>query len=313
MEECIGVLAVEAPIIIVKESRDLAQVVRAGQESGIIAFDTEANGYYAYQERLCLFQLSAGGRIFLIDVLALAREMPLREMRPLHSLLSSRKVIKVMHGAEADVLGLKRDMGISLRGLFDTMHAARILGEKGLSLEKLVLRHFGERLDKSFQRYNWGRRPISPEALAYAAKDVRYLLPLHELLCSRLDGEGSMARARAAFGKVERMTPRRKVFDLEGYRKLRDFESLSSRSREVLRRIFLVREQIARKLDRAPFRVLNAAAMLRLVHSRPRSRQALAEVRGVPRWLLRDAGGRLLSAIRGPSGQKRPAGRGAGE
>src|SRR4030095_6201608 len=87
---------------------------------------------------------------------------------------------KVFHAAEYDFLSLKRDYSFSFANLFDTMVAARILGWNPYGLGALLAEHFGVGLDKRFQRYNWGQRPLGQKALDYAHLDTHYLIPLRE-------------------------------------------------------------------------------------------------------------------------------------
>lgn len=279
---------------IVSSAAGLEPLLELARKEGIVALDTESNGFYAYHERICLLQLQVGEQVFLVDALVLPRD---RRLAPLRTLLGSREITKVMHGAEFDVLGLKRDLGIGLTGLFDTMHAARLLQAEGLSLDKLVLQHFGVALDKSFQRYDWGRRPLAQKAIRYAAADVRYLLPLHARLQSELRARGLLQRAAAAFARVEGMKPRPRVFDPLGYQRLRGYGRLGPEERKALAKLFVLREEIARRSDLAPFRVLNTETLLRLAKDRPRDPRSLQAVPGVPAWLLRQGGPRLLEAL----------------
>ena len=50
-------------------------------------------------------------------------------------------IVKVMHGADSDVLWLQRDFGLFPVGLFDTGQAARVLELQGLGLAHLLQRH----------------------------------------------------------------------------------------------------------------------------------------------------------------------------
>jgi ribonuclease D len=279
---------------IIGRTEELEELRSRAQQAGIVGFDTESNGFYAYHERLCLLQLQVEQSTFLVDPQAFAEP---EGLQPLLHLLADPRIVKISHGAEFDVLALKRELATSLRGLFDTMRAASLLKEPGLSLDKLVLRHFGVRLDKSYQRFDWGRRPLPPKALEYAARDVQYLLPLHQLLGRGLEEKKLISRATIEFAKVERMTPKPRVFDPTGYRRLRGWAQLDGPSREALGRLFFVREEIARRADVAPFRVLNTETLLRLAQLRPATPRELAATHGLPGWLLPRYQAQLLAAL----------------
>jgi len=267
------------------------ELVAAARAAGRLGLDTESDGFYAYRERLCLVQVNVAEQLYLVDPLAVG--MP----PTFAALLRDPAVTKVMHGSEFDVLLLKRRHRVALRGLFDTMHAARLAGEKGLSLGKLVQRYYGERLDKRFQRYNWARRPLPADARRYAGADVRYLLQLQELLGGRLQEQGLGKRANKAFAKVERMVPRPKSFDPAGFRKLRGYETLDPSARGPLERLYLLREEIARRLNRAPFRVLNTEAILRVAELRPDTPRALRATRGVSRGMPHAVAQEIVAAL----------------
>jgi len=48
----------------------------------------------------------------------------------------------------------------------------------GTGLEAVVKDHFGISLDKKYQKKDWSKRPLPPEMIDYAARDVMYLLPI---------------------------------------------------------------------------------------------------------------------------------------
>jgi len=113
---------------------------------GPIAVDTEADSFHHYREKVCLIQLSFGTTDALIDPLAGL------DLTPLGSVLGEPAIRKVFHGGDYDVRLLGRDAGIEVRGLFDTMVAARLVGETAFGLAALLSKHFGVVLDKRWQR-----------------------------------------------------------------------------------------------------------------------------------------------------------------
>ena len=69
---------------------------------------------------LALPRAAAGAKDFLVDCLALRREM-----RLLEPVLSSPRICKVVHGGGNDVLWLQRDFGLFLVNCFDTEKACQ--------------------------------------------------------------------------------------------------------------------------------------------------------------------------------------------
>ena len=88
------------------------------------------------------------------------------------------KIEKIFHAAEYDLIILNRDFGFHFEALFDTMAAARILGLKSVGLGSILEDQYGIKVNKKFQRADWGRRPLSREMMTYAQLDTHYLIPL---------------------------------------------------------------------------------------------------------------------------------------
>ena len=205
----------------------------------------------------------------------------------------------VLHGADYDVRCLRREWGWQLPRLFDTMAAARRLGRTGLGLSALVEHQFGVRLSKSFQRADWGRRPLSREELTYAALDTHFLLPIHDVLSAELATRGAADEARREFDRIAAAEFRERVFDPEGWRRLKGARDLDAPGRAILRALWIAREERARADDRPPFKVLAEQAMLELARRRPASDEELARIPGVTPSVLRRMGPALRAAIAG--------------
>jgi ribonuclease D len=182
------------------------------------------------------------------------------------------------------------------------MVAARRLGRAGLGLAALVEAHFGVRLSKAHQRADWGRRPLSPEQLTYAALDTHYLLPLYDGLARELGARGALDDARREFDRIAAAEFRERVFDAEGWRRLKGARDLDPPGRAVLRALWIAREEQARALDRPPFKVLAEQTMLELARRRPTGDDALGRVPGVTPSVLRRMGSALRAALEAGSG-----------
>ena len=126
-----------------------------------VAFDLESNGFFRYPERICLIQLFASGRVYLIDPLAID------DMSPLGEVLSNPAVETVLHSGDHDIRSLDRDWGFHVGNLFDTSIAAAFVGSERLGLAS-TLQDFLEVTipkEKSIQRSDWSIRPLSDAAL----------------------------------------------------------------------------------------------------------------------------------------------------
>ncbi len=277
------------PPLLVADPEALGRLAEALRSEAVVALDTESNSFHAYRERVCLLQISTHEQDFVVDPLSV-------DPSPLGEVLCDGR-LTVLHGADYDVRCLKREYGWRLPGLFDTMAAARRLGAPGLGLSALVEAHFGVRLSKSHQRSDWGRRPLTSDQLAYASLDTHFLLPLHERLAADLAARGVAEAAKDEFERIAAAEPRERVFDPEGYRRIRASRDLDLAGRTVLRALWLAREGRARQIDRPPFKVLPEQTMVDIARIRPRTSDALGRIRGVTPSVLRRMGGAILAAV----------------
>jgi ribonuclease D len=137
-----------------RSSEELADWIdRIG--SGPLALDTEADSLHHYPEKVCLIQLSFEDVDLLVDPLSGADPTLLRQA------LLDPALPKLLHGADYDLRILNRDYGLEFRGLFDTMIASRLVGTRKFGLAALLAEHFDVELNKSLQRADWSRRPLS--------------------------------------------------------------------------------------------------------------------------------------------------------
>lgn len=255
-----------------------------------VAVDTESDSLYSYFEKVCLIQLSTAGQDYLIDPLAV-------DVSGLAPLFASRTIQKVFHAAEYDFLSLKRDYGFTFHHLFDTMLAARVLGWSQYGLGTLLKQYFGVELDKRFQRYNWSQRPLSRDALQYARLDTHYLLKLRDTQLEELQRRHRLREAEEAFERLTHVEPTLKAFDAEDFWRVKNARSLEPQQQTILRELFIVRDAVARRIDRPPFKVMNDSVLVALAQAQPRDEDSLKGVKGVGANLVRHNHAEILAAI----------------
>jgi ribonuclease D len=260
---------------------------------GPLAIDTEADSLHHYPEKVCLVQLSFEGRDYLVDALA---ELSLE---PLAERLADASIVKILHGADYDLRMLHRGFGLTFVGLFDTMIAARIIGETRFGLAALLERYFDVPLDKKFQRADWSVRPLTAEMARYAAMDTHYLIPLYERLLARLDELGRRGWALEEFERLERIRSAPPASADDGFRRVKGAGKLERRKLAVLRELWTLREAYARRLDRPPFRVLHDERLIELGERLPQRIADLECLDRLPRpWRQGRRARELLTAIR---------------
>lgn len=279
------------PPVLITRGEPLRALVEELRQQPVVAVDTESDSFYAYHYKVCLIQLSVPQADYLVDPLAL------RDVTPLGPLFANPAVQKVLHAAENDIIALKRDYGFAFANIFDTLWAARILGWPNRSLAAILEERFGVRLHKRTQRTNWGRRPLTPEQLAYARLDSRYLLPLREIQLAELTARGRMEEAAEAFARLAAVEWEEKPFDPDGFWWINGARELPPWALAVLRELYLWREERARQLDRPLFKVVGDKTLLRLAKEQPTDCQALGRVPGMSRYQVRRHGRSILAAI----------------
>jgi ribonuclease D len=256
-----------------------------------IAVDTESNSLYAYQEQVCLIQFSIPDADYLVDPLAGL------DLSPLGSLFADPRTQKVFHAAEYDVMCLKRDFDFCFANLFDTMWAARILGWPRVGLGNLLKENFGVRTKKRYQRYNWGKRPLERDALAYACIDTHYLLDLRQLQVDALVQLNRMEEAHEVFDQVAASEPPWSSFSPEDFWNIKGAHDLTGREQAILRELCVWRDQEARHRDRPHFKVLNDHTLVTLAQARPHRSEDLIGLDNLKPFHVRRYGKGIVQAI----------------
>jgi ribonuclease D len=176
----------EMPELITRRS-DLESLAAQLREHGWFALDTEFIREKTYWPKLCLIQVATPLRLACIDPL------PRDSLEPLLDVLDDRSVTKVLHAAEQDLETFHHLSGRMPQPLFDTQIAAPLLGyPEQAGYARLVESVLGVKLSKGHARTDWTERPLPADALAYAADDVRYLVPLYESLHAGLAERGRL-------------------------------------------------------------------------------------------------------------------------
>ena len=186
-------------------------------------------------------------------------------MNPLGEVLADETVVKVIQGAEYDIRCLDREWGFRVRNLFDTSIAARFAGmqQSGLSFLTEALLGVHVPKDARIQKSDWSHRPLSQEALNYAAADVLYLLSIQQALESRLR---TLARTQWVSEECARLEEIRYVApDLEtAFLSLKGSRTLDGQGRAILKRLFMFREAEARHRNQPPYYVLPHETLVHL-------------------------------------------------
>ncbi|KAI8384297.1 ribonuclease H-like domain-containing protein [Radiomyces spectabilis] len=146
-----------------------------------LAIDLEHHNYRSYQGFTCLMQLSTRDEDFIIDTLELRDRL-----WQLNDFFADPTIVKVLHGAESDIIWLQRDFGLYIVNLFDTYFATKVLEFPHHSLAYLLQKYCNFIADKKYQLADWRIRPLPQEMLDYARADTHYLLYIYDCVRDEL-------------------------------------------------------------------------------------------------------------------------------
>ena len=297
------------PLTWVDDDAGLAAHVSRINAAPSVAFDTEANSMHAYRERVCLLQVTLpDGEDAVIDPLAV-------DPAPLAEPLGNERIVKIMHGADYDVLSLQRQYAMTIRNLFDTNIAARVLQWERRGLGALLEEHFGFHADKKMQRFDWGRRPLPRSAIEYARYDTHWLHALAEIQTEALAADPARQDVFAhACLRQAAVMPRPITTGADPWR-IKGFAKLPSAVQARAAALAELREELAADLDQPLFKVIPDDAIVGLARSPPADAAAVSRIRRLHPRVRRTAAARILAAIAAgdaagpparPSGPGRP-------
>lgn len=228
--------------------------------TGPLAIDAERASGFTYSQRAYLIQLRrehAGTA--LIDPLNITDFTPLAEL--------ARDAEWILHAATQDLECL-REIGLEPTALFDTELAGRLLGRERVGLAGLVESELGEILTKGHGAANWSMRPLTPEMITYAALDVELLIELRNSLEESLRENDKWTIAQQEFAALVKWQP--KIANGEAWRRTSGLHLIRApRSRAIVRELWISRDDLARRRDIAPGRLLPDRAIIAAAKANP--------------------------------------------
>jgi ribonuclease D len=261
-------------------------------DSRRVAVDTEGANFHRFLDRVYLLQLSTDETDVIIDPLAAG------PLAGLTRLLANPEIEIVLHDADYDLRLLRQDYGARITRLFDTRVAAQLLGIRSYGLAALLEQYFGVVLEKKYQRADWSLRPLPAAMLEYAVLDTHHLLPLRDRLAEQLESADRWSWAAEEFLRIETENATTEPEEIAPtFLRIKGARDLTRRELAVLRELARWRDELARKLDRAVFRVAGNDILLEIARQRPRSIAELSLIRIVPRAVIERHGSDVLEAI----------------
>ena len=275
----------------VNDAKALEEMAAILAKAPAIGVDTEGDSFYSYKEKVCLLQISDLHTDFVIDPLSVP------DLSPLADVMADRNIVKIFHGADYDVVCMKRDFGFEIRNLFDTMLASQLTNLPRVGLADIIGQFFGHKIEKKYQRYDWGKRPLYPEHIDYARGDSHWLPALRVILMRRLEDVGRSHILEEECNILEERSWVGREFDPTGFYDMKGARGLDDDTLHVLRHLYLYRDEQARSMNRPVFKVISDGDLISVAKNRPSSQGSLDEALPGRHGLKRRHGRKLVELV----------------
>jgi ribonuclease D len=276
--------------ILIENYKDLIRIAGQLQREKALGVDLEADSMFHYQEKVCLIQISTASKSFVCDPLVV------KDVSPLAALFADSDIRKVLHGADYDIRSLQRDFGIEVGGLFDTQIAARFLGMKETGLASLLKSQMGITIEKKYQKKDWSKRPLPAAMLSYAVQDACYLISMAKRLENELRLKGRLSWVEEECELQSKVTPPRpdkRPF----FMRFKGSRKLDRRSLAVLESVLRLRDEVARRRNLPPFKVLGSSPIMEIAQRKPETEADLKTIKGISPKRAESLAGPLLKRI----------------
>jgi len=275
---------------LVTSSTDLAAVCERLSRHPYVTVDTEFLRETTFWPKLCVVQMAGPDEAVIVDALA-----PGLDLTPLYRLMTNENVVSVFHAARQDVEIFWNLAKVIPSPMFDTQVAAMVLGYgESISYDQLVARITGDTIDKSSRFTDWARRPLSPAQVSYAISDVTHLRDVYLKLKADLEKQG-----RTSWVNEEmKVLTSPDTYEQKPENAWRRLKARVKKPRElaVLIEVAAWREREAQLRDVPRSRTIKDDAIIEIAHQQPKTAEALANLRSLPKGFERSKAGEAIVA-----------------
>jgi ribonuclease D len=258
----------------------------------VVGLDTETYWNPSInRSHVSLVQIAAHNRdVLVFDLLSVDIEL----LRPL---IESPAIMMAAHNARFDE-GMLIGAGLKPEAFVDTLRLARAaLRLPSYSLAGVVAHLFGIELDKSFQKSNWRRRPLTRAQLEYAAMDAFITLRVHDELRRILAEQGKLETAlrqatlAPSSGETRSSSPRKRRAPQLPPR------PLTPEEKKMVANLKKWRFAKASELNVPAYMICPDRTLEHLVMERPQTLEALISIHGLGESKIARFGAELLEAL----------------
>ncbi len=249
----------------------------------MIGLDIEGEyNLHCYGEHLCLIQIYDNNECAIIDPYNFKEKDTL--IRIVKIVFENNKILKIMYDSSSDSRLINNLYKVKINSILDLRPAVQLLNYEKQSLSSLLEVELGIDLPpkKKFQMHNWLRRPISSEALNYAANDVIHLFKLKNILMKKLM-ECDLLDAYT----LENLNIQTKIFNNteDKYRFTKEYIKLLSVEKIAYNEIYALREKAAESINKPVYMILKNHDLLQIIKKRESEYNTLdSKIGNIKNW-----------------------------
>ncbi len=249
----------------IKNQEDLASLIVKIRQEKIFALDTEFTRESTYYPILSLIQiavLDSNGEKFLYIIDCLCG----LDLQEFYALIADQNIIKILHSSMQDLQIFFYKSHLLPNSVFDTQIMANFCGyDYGCGYSNLVKVFFKQTLDKDQQRSDWQVRPLKNEQIKYALLDVFFLHEIYQNLLQEI-----VKNNRFIWLQKEMNSFFELVFCKSEDSLMKNFiiKNKTASQIEMIKKLVLLREEWAKKLDVPRRRVIRDEVIEKMVCSK---------------------------------------------
>ena len=226
---------------LVQDNKSLLRITKLLKKNEVLFVDTEFLRNNTYWPKLCLIQIKAKKKIYLID--PLAKEIDLEIIK---EIFLDPSILKVFHSARQDIEVLMNVFNTIPWPIYDTQIAANfIFVETDIGYSNLVEKFCEIKLSKKYQVSDWSRRPLKDKQIEYAGLDVEYLPLLYNKLDTKIRVKRKVKKYKAEIEKLK------DIIDI--YNPKKSYKKINIRKKNIIKSRLRIlsewRELSAQKLN----------------------------------------------------------------